>query len=177
MGYLISQIVMCLLLAGIAGGIIGYFLKQFWSSNTLQQVDTMWSEKVRAVTRDLEASRAETKVHLLKTEDLEQAQLDSVRQLKTAQQQVSTANQKSAHLQTELAGKMVTISAQEGSIRDWKTRLEAELKKAVERDAALAGKDTAIQNVQDELAAAAKVSGAQDLQVKPSAHRSRTCCL
>lgn len=166
MGYLISQIVFCLLIAGIIGALIGYLLKQLLGTKMVQKVDAMWSDKVRVLTRDLDAERTETKLQAQKTQDAERTGAETTNRLTAAQKELLTAKEKVSAVEGDLARKASSFAALEAANKDWKIQLEASAKKAADLEAVITDKDVSLQNLESELAGAVKVSDAKDLHIQ-----------
>ena len=166
MGYLISQTIGCLLIAAAIGAVIGYLLKQFWAGKMIEQVESMWSDKVRAMSRDLESARGETKTQAQRAVEAERAEVDGVGRLKSVQAELTAERDKSAAARSDLAGNLSLVASLEGAVLDWKAKLEAAVKKAAELEGLVQSKGALIDDLEARLATAAKVSSANDLNIQ-----------
>ncbi len=166
MGYLISQIVACLLIAGIVGAVIGYLFKQIVGAKVIHQVEGMWSDKVRLLTRDLDALRVDAKVQVQRAQEAERASTDIAGQLASATKELASTKENVSAVQADLNSKVSTLAALEVTNTHWKVQLEAAAKNAADLESAIAGKDSSLQNLESQLAGSVKVSGAKDLHIQ-----------
>src|ERR1700710_876702 len=110
MGSLIAQSTVLLLIAAAAGILIGYFLKQVLAGRAADQMETMWSEKVRRASRELDTLRADLKAQTQRTEDVERMADGESDRVKSAQAEVALEKEQTARLAEEIAERQARIA-------------------------------------------------------------------
>jgi len=164
MGYL--QITIYLFMAGCAGLVIGYFLKQLLAGKAAEQLETMWSEKVRRASRELETLRNDLKSQTQRTEDIERMVDAEADRVKAAREEVAAEKERTARLSSEIAGKQAKISSLEGAIAEWKTKLDAAVGQAASFESVVREKSEALGNLTSDLEKARADSNAKELNAQ-----------
>ena len=171
MGFLISQIVVSLLLAAAAGFLIGYFLKQFLAGKASEQLERMWSEKVRTVSRDLDALRTDARAQTQKTGDIERIADAERDRGKSAQSEAAAERDRAESLTARIALKQKEIESLQGAVAEWKANVESLKTQIGGLEEVIRGRDLTIENLTSEIERAGKESAAKDLGMQTLAVR------
>jgi DNA repair exonuclease SbcCD ATPase subunit len=166
MGYPISQIIGGALFAAAVGILIGYLLKQFLAGKAAEQLETMWSEKVRRASRELEALRTDLKAQVQRADDLERASDADRARLISAQNELAAEKERTASLVGELASKSTMIGALKDAAAGFKSTIDEGGKKVANLENTIRGKDQLIENLEAELAKARAESTTKDTSIE-----------
>ncbi|HEY3740181.1 MAG TPA: hypothetical protein VGL53_10065 [Bryobacteraceae bacterium] len=148
MGYLISQIYLCLAIAAVIGGLIGYLLKQFEERKSAEALETTWSEKVRRASRELDTLRGDLKMQAQRYEDLERESEADQARLLSAKNELATERERVSGLTASLSEKGATVASLESSAAE----MQSTAARIVELESSLHSKDQTIQSLEEQLA-------------------------
>lgn len=124
MGYLISQIYLCLVVAAVIGGLIGYLLKQFEERKSAERLETTWSEKVLRASRELDTLRSDLKMQTQRYEDLERESDADQARLMSSKNELAAEKERVAGLTASMAEKDAAGTLLESSSVEMNSAIE-----------------------------------------------------
>lgn len=159
---LILRMLLCLLIAGIIGAVIGWLLRSLFGSNKNAELEEAWQSKLAGKEREWEMMRAESRKQLAATENKltechagVETHLATIaaREAKYAELQVSFDAKAAAHdqLSAEVTALQNKLAAAESAATDWQGKLTT-------AEASLTAKHSELGDLTTKLAAAAALA-------------------